>query len=176
MKNITIYTAEDGFDILRILAEVEETNTSNFEKPRLIVIDSISGCLFVNVLKKSGLSDGGSGTFLVKEVGLTLRRLARENDFAVLVTNGVVSQHFQYNSSIVRPALSGLWRYSDIKLLLRIETDSTIAITSDEKKSLSIRLIRASLLKHFEKPVNLSDNASCACFGIYEGGVMDITP
>ena len=175
MNNITIETAEDGFDLLKIMSKVEEMSLRERHVPRLVVIDSISGSLFANALNSTSY-DGGSGPFLVKEVGLVLRRLARENNFAILVTNGVVSQSFRNNSSIIRPALSGLWRYSDIKVLLQIQADSKIPIVPMDKRKVSMRVGRASLLKHHAKSIKISDNNVHAYFGISEAGVTDISP
>ena len=158
-----IHVAIDGFNVLSIFSNIENQYDYRSQNPRVIVLDSLSGCLLSNVLKSGSFSDSGSGGFLVKEIGLSARRLAREFNFAILIINGIVNKLSKGDSFVgSKPALSGLWRYSDVKLYFEI------------LQILPHKTVQAFLLKHNTKDVKDNNSHLSTKFTLSESGIIDI--
>jgi hypothetical protein len=138
IQNVTFATVNDGYEALTALEQVGD------EKRILIILDSASGCLSAD-LYASG--DGDAGIMLSQQVARTLRRLARHNGAAVLVTNGTVSGE----GSGVKHAMGQAWYAADVALWFQAtSTGSSVedpsVSTSDSKR------IRATLEHHSAKP------------------------
>ena len=106
IQNVTFTTVNDGYEALTALEQVGD------EKRILVILDSASGCLCAD-LYSSG--DGEAGLMLSKQVARILRRIARHNGAAVLVTNGPVSGE----ASGVKPAMGQTWHAADVALWFR---------------------------------------------------------
>lgn len=163
---IEISYPKDGYEALRQLSKIEEVEVkSQSRKHVLVVVDSISGCLTPNFL--TGLKDCNVGAYLVGEVGMVLRRLARIRRFAVLVTNGVVSSSMSSNLS--QPALGSSWRAPDVRVYLQVAQD--LIGQGNE----ALRIVCASLRKHHARARNAEVRASMQVnFGIATSGIVDI--
>jgi hypothetical protein len=114
------------------------------EKRILVILNSASGCLSAD-LYASG--DGDAGLMPAQQVDRTLRRVARHNGAAVLVTNGTVSGE----ASGVKPAMGQAWYTADVVLWFQATStgssvEDPIVSTCDSKR------IRATLEYHSAKP------------------------
>jgi hypothetical protein len=137
----------------------------------LLVIDSISACLAPLLY---GEGDGGVGAALLNEIHLVLKRISRLNGrgcererVAVFVTNGMVSDHPQYdqnqnqnhdnNSSSGsgsgrKPALGEMWRASDVHIVLEPVGDVDVIMESSGRglgdlKRVAMKRVAAHLKK-----------------------------
>jgi hypothetical protein len=139
LQNVTFATVNDGYEALAVLEQVGD------QKRILVILDSASGCLSAD-LYASG--DGDVGLILSQQVARTLRRLARHNGAAVLVTNGTVSGE----GSGSKPAMGQAWYAADVALWFQATTpigssvEDPVVSISDSKR------IRATLEHHSAKP------------------------
>ena len=158
------------------------TRSNNF-----IVLDSASGCLSSNLY---GDGDGGSGSALMNEVSLALRRLSRRNRWvrltffcrnAVFVINGVVSTQGKggvgRRGGRYKPALGESWRVADVRILLDIYGDvyddrGHGDVSSDGVAGMcrsSMRRVGARLERHYAKKCD----GTIVKFGIDSSGIVD---
>lgn len=144
----------------------------------LIILDSASGCLALDLYNKS---DGGAGSSITSEVALTLRRLARisrltEFEFsdnfefkylsrvrcAVFITNGIVSSDYfsqktELNSRKISNSgirgyeaeLGEIWKAFDARIRLNILFDENKNMDNPEKEK-----IKNSTKKSFNIPTS----------------------
>jgi hypothetical protein len=138
IQNVTFATVNDGYEALTALEQVAD------EKRILVILDSASGCLSAD-LYASG--DGDAGLMLSQWVAHTLRRVARHNGAAVLVTNGTVSGE----GSGVKPAMGQAWYAADVALWFQATSTGSSVEDLIESTSGSKR-IRATLEHHWAKP------------------------
>jgi KaiC/GvpD/RAD55 family RecA-like ATPase len=146
----------------------EETSTSIplpcQEKPTLLIIDSVSGCL-------SAENDD-----VMTKVALTLKRLARQNGLAVIITNGTVSDRSENSSSSSnprsnthKPALGRAWK-SAADIHVWLEALSAAPISEAENI-----VVQARLDQHPAKRCFAKDDDPLVCtFCITPSGVQEV--
>lgn len=139
LQNVTFATVNNGYEALDVLEQVGD------RKRILVVLDSASGCLSGDLYAPG---DGDVGLMLSQQVAHTLRRLARHNGAAVLITNGTVSG----DGSGLKPAMGHAWYAADVALWFQAATsidssmEDPIVSISDSKR------ILATLEHHSAKP------------------------
>jgi hypothetical protein len=125
------------------------------EKPSLLIIDSASGCL-------STENDD-----VMTKVALTLKRLARQNGLAVVVTNGTVIDRSDSSDRSNKAALGRAWKSAaDIHVWL----EALVAPVGEDTI-----VVQARLDQHPAKRCFAEDNDPVVCtFCITPSGVQEI--
>jgi KaiC/GvpD/RAD55 family RecA-like ATPase len=127
------------------------------EKPSLLIIDSASGCL-------STENDD-----VMTKVALTLKRLARQNGLAVVVTNGTVSDRSDSSARSNKAALGRAWK-SAADIHVWLEALVVAPISGDENI-----VVQARLDQHPAKRCFAKDDDPVVCtFCITPSGVQEI--
>jgi KaiC/GvpD/RAD55 family RecA-like ATPase len=128
------------------------------EKPTLLIIDSVSGCL-------SPENDD-----VMTKVALTLKRLARQNGLAVVVTNGTVSDRSDSSTRSNKAALGRAWK-SAADIHVWLESLVVAAPTGVEENI----VVQARLDQHPAKRCFAKDDDPVVCtFRITPSGVQEI--
>lgn len=170
-------TVTDEYKVLSALADLEAvllaqedsttadpTNTESDisihlpcqEKPSLLIIDSVSGCL-------STENDD-----VMTIVALTLKRLARQNGLAVVVTNGTVSDRSDSSARSNKAALGRAWK-SAADIHVWFEALAVAPIGEDNI------VVQARLDQHPAKRCFAKDDDPVVCnFCITPSGVQEI--
>jgi len=183
LRGVEFTTVSDGYAALAELSRIESihrrpTHTQPTEISSndplggcLIVLDSASGCLTPDLLG-GGLAtptDNGVGAYLVSEVALTLRRMARLQNHAVLVTNGTAGERsgsVNGTSASLKPALGYGWNAADVQVFFEVR---------EGEKNMRIR---ATLEQHYARSIHTHRDDSCgrdcADFAIDTVGVVDV--
>ena len=160
VQNVTFTTVCSGYEALAALEQVGD------RKRVLVIFDSASGCLSGD-LYASG--DGDVGLMLAQKVAYTLRRVARHNGAAVLVTQGTVSGD---GSGVVKAAMGQAWYVADIALWFQIvQQDSRIEGLDGTVRT--GKRIRATLEHHSAK-ASQSNVVRTAELLITSSGIEDI--
>jgi hypothetical protein len=176
MDRTLFRTVTDEYKVLSALADLEAvllnqedsttadpTNTETGisihlpcqEKPSLLIIDSVSGCL-------STENDD-----VMTKVALTLKRLARQYGLAVVVTNGTVVDRSDSSARSNKAALGRAWKSAaDIHVWLE-----ALAAPIGEEKI----VVQARLDQHPAKRCFAKDDDPVVCtFCITPSGVQEI--
>jgi KaiC/GvpD/RAD55 family RecA-like ATPase len=126
------------------------------ERPSLLIIDSVSGCL-------SPENDD-----VMTKVALTLKRLARQNGLAVVVTNGTVIDRSDSSARSNKAALGRAWKSAaDIHVWLEA---LDVAPIQQEKI-----VVQARLDQHPAKRCFAKDDDPVVCtFCVTPSGVQEI--
>jgi RecA/RadA recombinase len=166
-------TVTDEYKVLSALADLEavllnqeDSTTAESdiiihlpcqEKPTLLIIDSVSGCL-------STENDD-----VMSKVALTLKRLARQNGLAIVLTNGSVSDRSDSSARSNKAALGRAWKSAaDIHVWLEAHV---VAPTSEEENI----VVQARLDQHPAKRCFAKDDDPVVCtFCITPSGVQEI--
>ena len=135
MQNIKFTTVCNGYDALAALEHVGDRIRV------LVILDSASGCLSGD-LYASG--DGDIGVMLAQKVAGELRRVARHNGAAVLVTNGTVSGD---GSGAVKAAMGQAWHVADVAVRFQVLQEES-RVGSVDGTVRTGKSIRASLEHH----------------------------
>jgi hypothetical protein len=112
LQNVTFVTVNNGHEALAAMEQMSDTNRG------LLILDSASGCLSADLYAGG---DGDAGKTLAQQVAYNLRRIARHNGAAVLVTNGTVS-----GDNGVKPAMGQAWYAADISLWFQPVQDNNV--------------------------------------------------
>jgi KaiC/GvpD/RAD55 family RecA-like ATPase len=125
------------------------------ERPSLLIIDSVSGCL-------SPENDD-----VMTKVALTLKRLARQNGLAIVVTNGTVIDRSDSSARSNKAALGRAWKSAaDIHVWL----EALVAPIQQEQI-----VVQARLDQHPAKRCFAKDDDPVVCtFCITPSGVQEI--
>jgi len=167
MERISIVSVSDGYELLALLAKIEnqELHDNNAEAQSvLMVIDSISAIIGHH------LSSLTSGAALINQVRLTLRRMTRTIDgrvapgsstdksmrrFGTMITNGSVTNR---SENIEKNSMGRYWHVSDIALWMEEETQNDELDIYDSYQSGAIglypehrKILRTTLLSHWGK-------------------------
>jgi RecA/RadA recombinase len=188
MKGVSIVSSKDAYDLLGLLAKIEQQELcnadSNEAQSTLLVIDSISGVIGHH------LSNLTKGAALMNQIGLTLRRMTRTLNgrfvnkpgsnaspqrFGIVIANGTVTNWSETSDkNICKPAMGRYWHVSDIGLWMEEESqdetialhdlylDGTFGLNQGKKK------IRATLVNHWAKKCG-----GCTELMVRSGGVSD---
>jgi len=150
LQNVTFITVNNGHEALAAMEQVGDTNRG------LLILDSASGCLSADLY---AAGDGDVGKTLAQHVAHKLRRIARHNGAAVLVTNGTVS-----GDNGVKPAMGQAWYAADVSLWFQTVQDSNTGI----------KRIRATLEHHSAKCIPQAIEDRTVEFVITSAGIVDI--
>jgi KaiC/GvpD/RAD55 family RecA-like ATPase len=165
-------TVTDEYMVLSALADLEavllneedstgedptdEALTQCPQKPSLLIIDSISGCMSME------------NEDIMTKVALTLKRLARQNGLAVVVTNGTVTDRSDSSARSTKPALGRAWKSAvDIHVWL----EPLVSPVGENKVVVSARLDQHPAKRCFAKD---DDPVLCA-FCITSCGLKEMT-
>ena len=151
LQNVTFATVKNGHEALAAMEQVGETNRS------LLILDSASGCLSADLY---AAGDGDVGKALAQEVAYTLRRIARHNGAAVLVTNGTVS-----SDNGIKPAMGQSWYAADVSLWFQ---------SMEEGPDETSKRIRATLVHHSAKQCVQAVQDRTVEFLITSSGIEDV--
>lgn len=161
LSNVSFTPITNGYQALALLLQLEEdhliVNDSNREG-FLVILDSASGIL-AGDLYASG--DGDAGLIIARQVALQLKKMVRNYNVAVLVTNGTVS-----GDKGNKAALGQVWRVADIQLWLEVIE------TFDE--TAPFKMIRGSIEKHPYRAWHRKETNQMAEFGITTCGIVDL--
>ena len=139
LQNVTFATVNNGYEALSVLEQVGD------RKRILVILDSASGCLSGDLYAPG---DGDVGLMLSQQVARTLRRLARHNGAAVLITNGTVSG----DGNTLKPAMGQAWHVADVALWFEATTSIGSSLEDPSVSVSDIKRIRATLEHHSAKP------------------------
>lgn len=150
LQNVTFAVVNNGHEALAAMEQVEDTNRG------LLILDSASGCLSADLY---AAGDGDVGKALAQQVAYNLRRIARHNGAAVLVTNGTVS-----GDHGVKPAMGQAWYAADISLWFQCMYDTN----AGSKRT------RATLEHHSAKQCMEAIDDRSVEFDITSAGIADV--